>query len=87
MDIEDGLRDSRNPHGLTLDKSTGYFPQVPGVVRGSRSQSDTTQLGDRPNLEDLLRILAAERLHHMPQKGSNWDRSIRAIESMVMTSS
>ena len=87
MDIEDGLRESRNPHGLTLDKSTGYFPQIPDVVQGSRKQSDTTQLGDRPSLEDLLRILAAERLHHMPQKGSNWDRSIRAIESMVMTSS
>ena len=86
MDIEDGLRDSRNPHGLTLDKSIGYFPQVSDIVQGSRRQSDTTHFGDRPSLEDLLRIIAAERLHHMPQKGSNWDRSIRALESMVMTS-
>ena len=87
MDIEDGLRDSKNPHGLTLDRSRGYFPQGPEVVQGSRGQSNTTHLSDRPSLEDLLRIIAAERLHHMPQKGSNWDRSIRALESMVMVSS
>ena len=87
MDIEDGLRDSRNPHGLTLDKSKGYFPQVSDVVPGSRSQSDATQLGDRLSFEDLLRLIAAERLHHMPQKGSNWDRLIRALESMVMSPS
>ena len=86
MDIQDGLRDSKNPHGLTMDKSKGYFPPNSEVDQGSRRQSHTTQLSDRPSLEDLLRIIAAERLHHMPQKGSNWDRSIRALESMVMTS-
>ena len=85
MDIEDALRDYKNPHGLTLDKSKGYFPQVSDVVPGSRSQSDATQLGDRLSFEDLLKMIVAERLHHMPQKGSNWDRSIRVLESMVMT--
>ena len=87
MSIEDGLRDSKNPHGLTLDKSRGYYPRGPDAGQGSRRQSNRTQLGDRPSLEDLLRIIAAERLHHMPQKGSNWDRSTRALESMFMTSS
>ena len=87
MGIQDGLRDSRNPHGLTLDKSKGYLSGGPEAVQGSRRQSDTAQLNDRPSLEDLLRIIAAERLHHMPQKGSDWDRSIRALESMVMTCS
>ena len=87
MGIEDGLRNSKNPHALTLDKSRGYFPRGHDLGQGSRRQSDTTQLGDRPSLEDLLRIIAAERLHHMPQKGSNWDRSTRALESMFMMSS
>ena len=67
VDIDEGPRGSMNPHGLSLDKSTGYFPQ------GSRAVPGT--------IEDLLRMIAAERLHQMPQMGSNWDRSIRILES------
>ena len=87
MDVQDSHRDSKNPHGLTLDKSKGYFPRSSELVQGSRRQSNMTQLSEHPSVEDLLRIIAAERLHHMPQKGSNWDRSFRALESMVTTSS
>ena len=86
MDIHNGRRGSKNPHGLSLGKTTGYFPQGPEIGTGSTRQSQTTKLNDRPSLEDLLRMIAAERLHHMPQKGSNWDRSIRALESMFMAS-
>lgn len=77
MDVEDGPRGSKNPHGLSLDQSTGYLPKA---VPGTSGQSNMTQFSDRPSLEDLLRAIAAERLHDMPQKGSNWDRSIRALE-------
>ena len=80
-DMEDGIRGSKNPHGLSLDRSAGYFPKSePGTPR----QSVSNQLNDRLSLEDLLRVIAAERLHHMPQKGSDWDRSIRALESMFV---
>lgn len=77
MVVEASSRGSTNPHGLSLDQSSGYFPKA---VPGTSGQSHTTQLSDRPSLEDLLRAIAAERLHQMPQKGSNWDRSIRALE-------
>ena len=87
VDIDEGPRGSKNPHGLSLDKSTGYFPQGSDFVPGTIRQTDMTQLSDRPSLEDLLRMIAAERLHHMPQKGSNWDRSIRTLESMFLLSS
>ena len=66
MNLGDTHRGPKNPHGLSLDKSAGYFPQGSGAVPGT--------------IDDLLRIIAAERLHHMPQKGSNWDRSIRSLE-------
>ena len=66
MDIGDTHRGPKNPHGLSLDKSNGYFPQGSGAVPGT--------------IDDLLRIIAAERLHQMPQKGSHWDRSIRSLE-------
>ena len=66
MNVGDTHRGPKNPHGLSLDKSTGYFPQGSASVPGT--------------IDDLLRIIAAERLHQMPQKGSNWDRSIRALE-------
>ena len=66
MNIGDTHRGPKNPHGLSLDKSTGYFPQGSGAVPGT--------------IDDLLRIIAAERLHQMPQRGSNWDRSIRSLE-------
>ena len=81
VDLGDGPRGPRNPHGLSLDKSRGYFPQGSEVLSGTASQVDMTQHYDRSSLDDLLRMIAAERLHQMPQKGSNWDRSIRALES------
>ena len=87
VDIDEGPRGSKNPHGLSLDRSTGYFPQGSDFVPGTIGQADMTQLSDRPSLEDFLRMIAAERLHHMPQKGSNRDRSIRALESMFLLSS
>lgn len=80
MDVEAGPRGSKNPHGLSLDQSSGYFPKG---VPGTSGQNHSTQLSDCPSLEDLLRAIAAERLHYMPQKGSNWDRSIRALEGKV----
>ena len=67
MDFEDGPRGPKNPYGVSLDKGTGYFPQ------GSEATPGTIQ--------GLLRMIAAERLHQMPQKGSNWDRVIRTLES------
>ena len=81
VDIGDGPRGPKNPHGLSLDKSTGYFPQGSEAVSGTTGQADMIQHSDRSSLDDLLRVIAAERLHQMPQKGSNWDRSIRALES------
>ena len=83
VDVGDGPRGPRNPHGLSLDKSSGYFPQGSEVLSGTASQVDITQHYDRSSLDDLLRMIAAERLHQMPQKGSNWDRSIRALESTL----
>ena len=72
MDIGDAHRGPKNPHGLSLDKSIGYFPQGSGAVPGT--------------IDDLLRIIAAERLHQMPQKGSDWDRSIRSLECTLSVS-
>ena len=82
--ISDEPRGSKNPHGISLDKSSGYLSQDSDAVSGSSGPATVTQLNDRPSLDDLLRIIAAERLHHMPQKGSNWDRSIRTLESMPL---
>ena len=79
--VEDSLRGSRNPHGLSLDKTAGYFPKSSKGPTEIVRQSNTTPVQDLTSLEDLLRMIATERLHHMPQKGSNWDRSIRALES------
>ena len=83
VDGLDGPRGPKNPPALSLDKSIGYLPQGSEAAPGTVGQTNTTQLTDRPSLEDLLRTIAAERLHQMPQKGSNWDRSIRALESML----
>ncbi len=83
MDIVDGPRGPRNPHGLSHDNSIGYFPKGFEVMLGTAGQTDTIQSNDPPSFDDLLRMIAAERLHYMPQKGSNWDRSIRALESML----
>ena len=82
MAIDDSPRGFKNPHGLSLDKSKGYLSQTSTTASGTAGRMDVMQLSDRPSLDDLLQVTAAERLHHMPQKGSDWDRSIRTLEGV-----
>ena len=84
VDTGDGPRGPKNPHGLSLDRSIGYFPHESDVVQEVLGQNGQTMLNDHPSLDDLLRMIAANRLHHMPQKGSNWDRSTRTLESFAL---
>lgn len=83
MESGEDPRGSMEPHGLSLDSCTGYFPQGLELRPGNIGLNDLTQLSDHLSLDDLLRVIAAERIHHMPQKGSNWDRSIRTLESIL----